>query len=143
MKTESYPLSPMQQGMLYHHLSAGETGVDVEQIWCSTSEELDVPLFREAWQLVVDRHAILRTTFHWDGGSQPWQTVHPYAELNFQFEDWRGKSRADQQGMFSSALESERRRGFDLQRKPPMRLALFRLGESSCRFLWTFHHLLL
>jgi amino acid adenylation domain-containing protein len=143
LTTESYPLSPMQQGMLFHNLSAREAGVDLEQIFCRMPESVDVPSFERAWQQVVDRHAIFRTTFHWAGRDEPWQEVLPRAEVEFKFADWRGKSVAEQEKSFEIALENDRRRGFDLSEEPPMRVALFRLGESASQFLWTIHHLLL
>jgi hypothetical protein len=33
-----YPLSPMQQGMLFHTLYARGSGVDIEQIVCTLNE---------------------------------------------------------------------------------------------------------
>jgi amino acid adenylation domain-containing protein len=143
LTTEPYPLSPMQHGMLFHNLSAREAGVDCEQIFCAASEHLDAPAFERTWQRVSDRHAILRTTFRWVGRNEPCQEVLPQPPVEFKFEDWRGKSAEEQEELFQSALEADRRRGFDLSWKPPMRVALFRLGDSTSRFLWTFHHLLL
>ncbi|HEV2436616.1 MAG TPA: condensation domain-containing protein, partial [Verrucomicrobiae bacterium] len=138
-----YPLSPMQQGMLFHALAARKRGVDVEQIFCTTPEALEAAAFERAWQRVVDRHAILRTTFHWAGLDEPHQEVHPQATVEFRFEDWRAKSPAEQKNLSETALHADRQRGFDLTERPPMRVALFRLGNSNSQFLWTFHHLLL
>ncbi|HWY29959.1 MAG TPA: amino acid adenylation domain-containing protein, partial [Candidatus Acidoferrum sp.] len=143
LKTESYPLSPLQQGMLFHALSAREPGVDVEQIFCTTPEHLDPSAFERAWQRVVDRHGILRTTFHWSGLAEPRQEVHPQSTIEFRFEDWRQKTPAQQKHLFEATLQAERQRGFNLSDQPPLRVALFRLGDSACRFLWTIHHLLL
>ena len=88
---ESYPLSPMQQGMLFHNLSAPHSGVDIEQVICTLWEDLRVAAFRQAWERVVERHAILRTGFHW-GDPQPHQEVHRRARLHFEQKDWRGLS---------------------------------------------------
>ena len=45
MVQDGYPLSPLQQGMLYHSLSARQPGVDIEQILCTLREELNVAAF--------------------------------------------------------------------------------------------------
>lgn len=141
--TEAYALSSMQAGMLYHSLSVREPGVDVEQLFCTLPEALDAAAFERAWQRVVDRHAVLRTTFHWTDMAEPRQQVHAQAVIEFHFEDWRGKSAEEQKGLFEEALQADRRRGFNLSEKPPVRVALFRIGDSASRFIWTLHHLLL
>ena len=49
-------LSPLQQGMLFHRLEAGSSGVDVEQCICELREPLDRGQFAQAWRLAVARH---------------------------------------------------------------------------------------
>jgi len=88
---ESYPLSPMQQGMLYHSLSAPHSGVDIEQVIGTLSEDLRAAVFRQAWENAVERHAILRTGFHWND-PQPRQEVHRHARLHFEQKDSRALS---------------------------------------------------
>ena len=139
---ESYPLSPMQQGMLYHSLSAPHSGVDIEQVIGTLSEDLRAAAFRQAWENVVERHAILRTGFHWSD-PQPRQEVHRHARLHFEQKDWRGLSEREQDNRWEAYLEAERRRGFELTAPPLMRVAVFHVGEAKHRFVWTFHHLLL
>ena len=64
----SYLLSPMQQGMLFHSLYAQEAGgVYIQQMLCTLLEPLDAPALQRAWQKVLERHPILRTSFRWDG----------------------------------------------------------------------------
>jgi amino acid adenylation domain-containing protein len=134
----------MQQGMLFHGLSSMRgAGTDVEQIFCTLREEVDGEAFRLAWQRAVDRHAILRTSFHWQESTGPQQSVHAQAEFEFSRHDWRDVPETERKKLFAGWLEAERKRGFDLANAPLMRLALFRNGESEWQFLWTFHHLLL
>ena len=140
---ESYPLSPMQEGMLFHSLSAREPGVDVEQILCALHEELDTALFEKAWQLVVDRHAILRTSLRWTDTAKPRQEVHPQVNVRVLAQDWREVPDAERPGAFDGWLRTDRIRGFDLSQVPLMRLALFRTGDVDYQLTWTFHHVLL
>ena len=139
--TDAYPLSPMQQGMLFHSLSSPR-GVDVEQIFCALHEDLNAAAFQSAWRRAVARHAALRTSFHWQDSTEPRQQVHPQVELEFSRQDWSSVSESKRKALFSGWLESDRQRGFDLAHAPLMRLALFCLGQGEWQFLWTVHHLL-
>jgi hypothetical protein len=65
-----YPLSPMQQGMLFHSLYAPDSGVYVEQTAYTLRGPLDVEAFVRAWQRVVDRHPVLRTAFMGGGAER-------------------------------------------------------------------------
>ena len=62
---DTYLLSPMQQGMLFHSLLDPESGVDIQQGLWSLCEELNIPAFQRAWKQVVSRHPALRTGFRW------------------------------------------------------------------------------
>lgn len=138
-----YPLSPMQQGMLFHSLYARQPGVDIEQILVGLPETMDAAAFARAWQCATDRHDILRTSFHWQEQDEPCQQVHPHVEVRLVQADWRDLSSAGQQQRLEEFLEADRRRSFDLTSAPMFRLVLIRLAEAQYQFVLTFHHLLL
>ncbi|MCP4702087.1 MAG: amino acid adenylation domain-containing protein, partial [Gammaproteobacteria bacterium] len=136
-----YPLSPVQQGMLFHSLYGEDCGVYLQQFIWDLREMLDVSAFERAWQRVIERHAILRTSFHWRDTDKPLQMVHQRVDCPLEIQDWRGLP--DREERFSAYLKTDRARGFDFTASPVMRRALFRLKEAEYRFLWTYHHALL
>ena len=138
-----YPLSPTQEGMLFHTLEGGRRGVYQVQYSCLLSGDLDADRLRQAWQTVSERHAPLRTLFTWEQRDKPLQIVRRRAALAWQTQDWRGLSDAEQTRRWRSWLAADLERGFELTRAPLMRFALLRLGDRRQRFLWSFHHLLL
>ncbi|HEX8091100.1 MAG TPA: condensation domain-containing protein, partial [Blastocatellia bacterium] len=138
-----YELSPMQQGMLFHSLHSPNSGMYVEQLSCTLRGRLNSPALERAWLRVVERHAVLRTSFHWKELDKPLQLVQRNVTLPFDRQDWRGVERARQRERFDALLAEDRSRGFALSEAPLMRLALVRMGEDSFRFLWSHHHLLL
>ena len=135
-----YPLSPLQWGMLFHSQLGPESGVDIQQMIGLFRERLDRDRFRAAWQTVVSRHDVLRTSFQWEGLTAPLQRVHARVDLPFEEFDWRGFSPQERKKRFATYLREDRRRGFDLTAAPLMRVALFRFGERRDRFVWTSHH---
>ncbi|HEU0076802.1 MAG TPA: condensation domain-containing protein, partial [Longimicrobiaceae bacterium] len=137
-----YPLTPMQEGMLFHALSEEGSGTYVGQMAMTLRGALDVQAFAHAWQGVVDRHGALRTRFAWERTDRPLQVVGR-AELPFAQEDWRECSDAQRQARLEAYLDGDRRRGMDVGRAPLMRLALFRTGEERYDLVWTHHHLVL
>lgn len=136
-----YPLSPMQEGMLFHTLYEQDSQAYFEQRNCRFQGALDEGAFHQAWVRVTQRHAILRTSFHWDQLAQPVQVVHEHIELPWQSYDWR--HRHDWRGALAQFQRAERQRGFDLGKAPLMRCALFRIEDDSWQFVWSHHHLLL
>jgi amino acid adenylation domain-containing protein/non-ribosomal peptide synthase protein (TIGR01720 family) len=139
----TYPLSPLQQGMLFHTVVAPQSGVDIEQIICTLPEPLNIPVLQWAWQCVIRRHDILRTSFRWDSLEQPLQDVHFEVDCPFEIFDWRELAEDTQEVQLNSFLQADRTRGFDLGRPPLMRLTLFHYAANNFRLVWTFHHILL
>jgi len=141
--TDSYELSPVQQGILFHCLCAEHAGVYVSQMVIDLPESLNRSAFEHAWQGVVERHTVLRTSFQWGERSEPIQRVHGDVQVPSETFDWRAFSAEEQATATDSYLRSDRRRGFDLRKAPLMRLAVFQLGEAAFRVVWTFHHILI
>ena len=138
-----YPLSPTQQGLLFHSLYAPGSGMYVEQLSCRLENGMDAGSFKRAWQAVVDRHPILRSSFVQEGLREPLQIVWRDVQLAWQEEDWRPLDPAEQRRRLEELLQADRRRGFDPLRAPLMRLALIRLNEDVCQLVWSYHHVLL
>lgn len=140
---DAYPLSPLQQGMLFHHLYARRSGVDIEQIICALHEDLQISALDQAWQRVIAHHPALRTSFRWEGLDEPVQQVHDFIAVPLQAQDWREFSSAEQEARLQSYLQTDRLSGFDLAEAPLIRLALFRVGVADYRLVWSSHHILL
>ena len=137
-----YELTPLQQGMLFHSLRDTGANLYFEQSSMPLLGAIDVEAFRRAWQYVVDRHTVLRSSFHWEGVSKPLQVVSRTAVLPFDHQDWRGLSAAEQGQRLESYLAADRARGFELEHPPLMRIGLMQLGPERHQFVMSMHHAL-
>src|ERR1700676_3450119 len=77
----AFPLSPIQQGMLLHMLKAPDSGFDIEQMVLTTSERVEPLALRQAWERLVSRHGVFRTSFAWEGLAEPLQSVYDAVPL--------------------------------------------------------------
>lgn len=140
---DSYPLSPIQEGMVFHCVQSPGSGVYVQQLVCELHEELVITAFIQAWNCLLARHAVLRTAFRWIDQGRPVQEVHGRVRLPVEQFDWRGLSGTAASVRQQEFLETDRARGFRLDEPPLLRLAVIRTSENTCRVVFTFHHALL
>ncbi|SIR86494.1 non-ribosomal peptide synthase domain TIGR01720/amino acid adenylation domain-containing protein [Aquipseudomonas alcaligenes] len=132
-----HPLSPLQQGLLFHSQLEG-AGSYVSQLLLPFTG-LDPQRLQNAWRQLLARHGVLRSRFQL--GERPLQLVQAEVELDWQDLDWRGV--ADFETQLQAFCSAERERGFALDQAPLLRLALIQRGAGDFVLVWTLHHLLL
>ncbi|WP_407321993.1 amino acid adenylation domain-containing protein [Serratia marcescens] len=135
-----YALSPLQEGILFHHLLA-ERG-DPYQL--SAVLRFDSRARLDAWlaamQQVIDRHDILRTAFITQGVSSPVQVVWRKAELSLR--ELRLNPAEGEIGSRLTALFDPRRVRPDLTRAPLLSFVAAQGEEGSWCVLQQWHHLI-
>jgi len=138
-----YALSPMQHGLLFDSVTAESTGMYLIQLEYFLTGSIRREAFEQAWQGTVKRHAILRTSFHWDDMEKPLQVVHKEAAIPMAFEDWSALSEVERDAKLAEFRTADREGGCDFEAAPLTRLALFKVADNSYRLLWSFHHILM
>ena len=138
-----YPLSPMQQGILFHDLYDPRQKMYFMQIAWEVEGEIDLALFESAWQQAVARHPALRTIFVWEGLDEPLQVVRHSVKMTVGLEDWRGVEPGEREARLREWLQADKKRGFNLTAAPPMRVTLLQTSGDTYFLVWSFHHLLL
>lgn len=137
--TALYPLSPMQNGMLFHGLYDRQSLAYVLQLSCQL-KGLEIASFRKSWQELAQRHTILRTGFYNDRFSVPLQAVFNDVTVPFQVIE---ESIAWSEEEMSDYLNEDRRSGFQFEEAPLLRVMLLRTDAETYKMVWTFHHLII
>ncbi|GAA0968406.1 non-ribosomal peptide synthase/polyketide synthase [Streptomyces rhizosphaericus] len=138
-----YPLTPLQEGMLFHRLVGGEEDVYLDQATLILDGVGDPEAFARAWQETVDRTPVLRTGVVWEGVERPLQIVRHRAEVPVTQLDWRGLPEERREAALERFRAEDLARGVDLTAPPLMRLAIARLTDARVALMWTSHHLVL
>lgn len=138
-----YPLSPMQEVMLFQTLYAPNSGAYMEQVTFPCSGSIHSVTLRQAWEQVAQLYTSLRTSFFWEDLDQPLQMVIDQVELPWVEHDLNMLPVAAREKAIQVYLEEDRRRGFDLSQAPLMRFAWFSLTPNEHWCIWSFHHLVL
>jgi amino acid adenylation domain-containing protein/FkbH-like protein len=136
-----YPLAPLQEGILFHHLldpRGGDPYVLPTLLAVASRERADELI--AALQKAIDRHAVLRTAVLWEGLPQPVQVVHRRARLPVQESELA--TGASGEAQITDWLAPERQR-LDLRSAPLLRAHVLRDRQSGrCNVLLQLHHII-
>ncbi len=134
------PVTPMQGGLLFEALLNSGSDAYFQQMRFTLTGVDSVKALEEAWRDVIRAHDVCRTVFMAGPHGQMLQVVRDDLEVPL---DWpMGQDRADESAITKFA-EQDRASGFDVERGPLMRVALFHVGEGAVQVVWSHHHLLM
>lgn len=147
----AFPLTPLQEGMLYHALRTPGAGVYHGRAVVELAGPMSVELFQEAWRMAARRHEAFRTFFAWERRERPVQVVLAEIDLLVELLDWTalsGSERARQREVLlrsdlEASPDSEPGTAPAASRAPMMRWVLATLGAETHELLWSFNHAVL
>src|SRR5262249_12739285 len=135
-----YPLGPLQEGMLFHHLLTTEGDVYLTYSLLAFSSRALLDRVLQVLQVVIDRHDILRTSVSWEGLSEPVQVVWRQAPLTV--EEVSVEPTADDVAEALYARFNPQRHRLDLRKAPLMRVYIAHdARKDRWVMLHLFHHL--
>ncbi|MEV5575413.1 amino acid adenylation domain-containing protein [Spirillospora sp. NPDC052269] len=138
-----WPLSPLQEGLLFHAQYAGrDTDVYVGQHVLELRGSLDAEVLRRTWAALLDRHASLRAGFRRRASGASVQLIARSVRPPWRTVDLSGLTEPAALAELDRIAADERGRPFDLAAPPLLRLALARLAEDRHRLILTNHHIL-
>ncbi|KBR57478.1 UNVERIFIED_CONTAM: non-ribosomal peptide synthetase [Mycobacterium avium subsp. hominissuis] len=134
------PLSPVQQGLLFHTGFAQELeDLYAVQLGITVSGTLDPHRLRDAVQNAVNRHPNLVARF-FDEFGEPVQIIPAEPEMAWRYLELDG---GDIDGQLEQLSADERAAVCDLAGQPAFRAALIRIADDRHRLLLTIHHIVI
>ncbi|MEL6928912.1 MAG: condensation domain-containing protein, partial [Cyanobacteria bacterium J06600_6] len=138
-----YPLSPVQQGILFHSVLNPDDSIYVTQICLTLSGDIEPGNIKQAWQEIINRHQVCRAAFRWEKKGKTFQVIYKQVELPWKEHNWQAYSSTEQETKLQEYLAAGKKQGFDLKRSPLIRISLIRFTEDTYKLVWTQHHLIL
>ncbi|MFF7235422.1 condensation domain-containing protein, partial [Streptomyces collinus] len=139
------PLSPLQEGFLFHSLYDDGAGQDAYtvQLFVDLAGPLDPARLREAVTAVLRRHPNLRAGFRAVRSGKPVQFVPRQVDLPWREEDLGGLPAQEADSALTRLCDTERAERFDLAAPPLLRCLLVRRADDLHRLVLTNHHILM
>jgi amino acid adenylation domain-containing protein len=136
-----YPLAPLQEGILFHHLMASGGDIYLAHSLYSVGDRAQLDAYLRALQAVIDRHDMLRTSIHWEGLPQPVQVV--WRQASVVVEEARFDAAGGDVAEQLKARFDPRRYRLDVRQAPLMRVCVAEDAPNRrWVVLWLSHHLL-
>lgn len=139
---DMYPLSPMQEGMLFHSLL--DPASYLVQFSYTLKGSIDIAAMKEAFGQLVQRHDVLRTVFIYEGLERPLQLVLKQLNGTCEFTDVREEVRLrGRPEVIDLYRQQERGKHFRLDKDLLIRIHILRTGSDDYEFIWCYHHILM
>ncbi|MFD4529065.1 condensation domain-containing protein, partial [Streptomyces sp. NPDC058470] len=139
------PLSPLQEGLLFHSVLDDGEGPDVYVVQLAVDLEgpLDAGRLKDAMAALLRRHANLRAGIRHVRSGKPVQFILREAALPWREADLTSLSPADREAELVRLADQDRAERFDLAQPPLIRCLLIRREADLHRLVVTNHHILL
>lgn len=136
-----FPLAPMQEGIHYHIISDASSRAYFEQISYQIRDHIDPELVEKSLRRLTKRHGVLRTAFTGENLDRTYQVVLKERHPEFVYHDIEGID--DQENQIEEYQDDDKRRAFDLENDPLIRVAVFKKGPKDFEFVWSTNHILM
>lgn len=131
-----YPLTAMQEGMLYEKLAKEESTQYVTQQVIKLSK-LNVENMHAGFNAVVNKHDILHTVIKYKGVNKVRQILLKERKPEFHYIE------ATNNEEYEKIKVDDVRRGFDLEDDTLIRMTVVKISDDDYRMILTNHHIIL
>ncbi len=142
--SDIYPLSSMQEGILFHSVLDTAEGYYFGQTTGTIKGKLDVGMMERSMNFLISRYDILRTVFLHKNYDRPIQIVLKEQKIDFTYADIGNdiEERSEEE-VIADYRQKDKDRKFDLGKDALMRLTVMKVAEDEYSLIWSHHHILM
>ncbi|QKW10972.1 amino acid adenylation domain-containing protein [Streptomyces sp. NA04227] len=141
-REDAHPLTRLQLGLLYHSRAQEDSAVYHDVFQYSLALDWDESAFRTAFDRLVARHPVLRSSFDLGGHSEPLQIVHTEVTDGLGITDLRDRDEEAARAEIRAHVDERRFHHYDFARAPLHRFQVYVLADSV-ELVLSFHHAIL
>ncbi len=138
-----YTLTPMQQGMLYHFLVDEKSRAYFQQTTFEINGNLDIKVFEESFNKVIERHDALKTAILYEKLQKPLQIVLKERKAKIHYEEITYLKEEEKEKYIKNFQEKDKEKGFHLSKEILIRMSVIKIQERKYKVIWSFHHILM
>ncbi|MBU3108710.1 non-ribosomal peptide synthetase, partial [Clostridium gasigenes] len=137
-----YPLTPMQEGMLYHSLADEESEAYHEVLTLKIKGDLDSIILEETFNRLISRHDILRTVFDNKNFNKSMQIVFNERKTNIIYEDI-SEEKINKEAYINNLISENKKNKFKLNKDILIRLTAIKVEKDVYKLILSNHHIIL
>ncbi|MBP2633741.1 MAG: bacillaene synthesis, partial [Firmicutes bacterium] len=138
-----YPLSPMQQGMLFHAIVDENSRSYFQQITVTLDGDIDIGVFEESFNNVIKKYDVLKTMFIYKNVKEPVQLVLKDRKAKIYFEDISKIDDNEKIEYIATFMQKDKERGFNLSKDILIRMAIFKNDEKIHKLILSSQHIIM
>jgi iturin family lipopeptide synthetase C len=139
-----YPLSPMQEGMLFQSQYDKDSLSYFDQTSYRVKGYLDKHLVEKSLNELLARHAALRTAFVHNIADRPLQVALRNKTINFYYENIRHLGSDEAKDTYVEEFkEKNRGNNFDFSEGSLLKVFMLQLDDNTFEFIWGYHHIIM
>ena len=119
-------LTPLQEGILFHYLLDPQDGQYFGQLSLEISGDINVNIFKQTWNLIVESNEMLRTVFRWEMIDNPVQIIKKKHDINLVYHNFSKLDNIQKQKQVKHIIKKDRENKFNLQ-DVPFRITLCKI----------------
>ena len=140
---DAYPMSEIEKGMIFHNFLNKDTGVYHDQFYYQFIDtSFDLNKFQKSFQLLTQKHEILRSSYNMLDFEEPVHLVHAYTDAiaKIDFIDIASIAETGQKEYLKTFMAKDRERGFSVEEPGLWNVTVFKVHDKEYGILWSFHH---